>query len=67
MEGGLQEVCSCPCHTHPDRICVCGEVRDIIEQRAGVKLNLKGEQSPYMVIIHAQCKECGREWRKKKK
>lgn len=64
VEAGLQEVCSCPCHDHPDRRCHCGGVRDILEYRMGAKLNLKGEQSLYIIILRGKCQVCGTEWKK---
>jgi hypothetical protein len=63
-EAGLQKVCSCPCHTHPDRRCGCGGVRRITSSRMGIKLNLKGEQSIHLIILEAECNTCKGVWKK---
>jgi hypothetical protein len=31
----------------------------------GIKLNLKGEQTPHIIILEAKCQKCGTIWKKK--
>jgi hypothetical protein len=60
-EKSLGIECSCPCHTWEGRICAwCGGLVELDEYQIGIRLNLKGEQTPHIKVTKGHCRECKR-------